>query len=251
MKGILSNPNFLVVYSGVVTVAFVLTVIFGIARGAFVLRTNFDQITAHRINIVEPDGTPRLIVSDKAEFPGSLYHGKEIARPDRTDSAGILFINEEGTENGGLIFGGYKGKDGAARSWGHLSFDEYEQDQSLALDSVQNGTNREAHYGIADNGPGLLTPEAMAAFEKARNLPSSTPQEVLAKQQARKAAIAKYGLGGYLRADLGRDSDKSVALRLKDTSGHDRIVLRVAPDGSPSMQFLDAAGEVTRQWPEK
>lgn len=97
----------------------------------------------------------------------------------------------------------------------------------------------------------MLTPEAMDAFENARRLPANTPQERIVRQQARAAVIAKYGLSGSLRADLGRDRDKSVALRLKDTSGHDRIVLRVAPDGTPSMEFLDAAGGTTHRWPEK
>ena len=97
--------------------------------------SSFDQITVRRINVVEPDGTPRMIISNKAEFAGEFYHGKEISRPDRRDSAGMLFLNDQGTENGGMLFGGYKSKDGAAHSFGHLSFDEYEQDQTLSLDT--------------------------------------------------------------------------------------------------------------------
>jgi hypothetical protein len=73
----------------------------GLARGDFTLHRvsaseqrdsrhlDFDELTVHRINIVEPDGTPRLIISDKAEFAGEFYHEKEISRPDRQDSAGI------------------------------------------------------------------------------------------------------------------------------------------------------------------
>lgn len=263
MTSLLSNPKFLAIYSGVLTVAFVITVVFAAAHGAFSLRAvsaagqdtlhnaDFDQISVHRIDIVEPNGVPRLILSDKAEFPGSFYHGKEIARPGRTDSAGMLFINDEGTENGGLLIGGYRGKDGAAHSWGHLSFDEYEQDQTLALDTMQDGPSREADYQISDNGDGLLTPDATDAFENARKLPANTPQERIARQQAREAVIAKYGVNLYPRAVLGRYRDKSVALRLKDISGHDRIMLSVAPDGTPSMQFLDASGRVTHMWPEK
>ncbi|WP_305824277.1 hypothetical protein [Massilia brevitalea] len=75
---------------------------------------SFDEITVGRINIVEPDGTKRIILSNKAQFPGDFLQGKEGARPDRRDVAGMLFINEEGTENGGLI---QKGSIGAtARS---------------------------------------------------------------------------------------------------------------------------------------
>jgi hypothetical protein len=38
-----------------------------------------------------------------------------------------------------MLFGGYKSKDGAFHSFGHLSFDEYEQDQTLSLDSGRPG----------------------------------------------------------------------------------------------------------------
>ena len=80
-----SNPHFLAIYSGLLTVAFFLTVSLGLARGDFTLHRvsaseqrdsrhlDFDELTVHRINIVEPDGTPRLIISDKAEFAGEFH----------------------------------------------------------------------------------------------------------------------------------------------------------------------------------
>ncbi len=66
------------------------------------------------------------------EYPGSFYHGREIDRPDRRDSAGMLFINDEGTEDGGLIYGGAT-TDGKRSSFSHLSFDQYEQDQTVVM----------------------------------------------------------------------------------------------------------------------
>jgi hypothetical protein len=36
--------------------------------------------------------------------------------------------------------------------------------------------------------------------------------------------------------------DKSAALRLRDPEGHTRILLCVSAGGTPTMQFLDAAG---------
>jgi len=65
---------------------------------------NFDQITVHRINVVEPDGTLRLVISNHAALPGIIVHGKE--QPFPRPQAGMLFYNDEGSENGGLIFGG-------------------------------------------------------------------------------------------------------------------------------------------------
>ena len=63
---VLSSPRFLAVYSGVLTLCFVATVV----SALFVLRSpTFGVITAHRINIVEPDGTVRLTISNRANFP--------------------------------------------------------------------------------------------------------------------------------------------------------------------------------------
>jgi hypothetical protein len=77
----LTAQHFLTLYSAFLTAAFAVTVLMG-ARGS-APNASFDQITVHRINVVEPDGTMRMVLSDKAEFPGSYYMGKEYPRPDR------------------------------------------------------------------------------------------------------------------------------------------------------------------------
>jgi hypothetical protein len=38
----------------------------------------------------------------------------------------------------------------------------------------------------------------------------------------------------------------SAVLQLKDAEGRNRIVLKVAADGTPSIQLLDATGHVSR-----
>lgn len=251
---LLSNPRFLAVYSGILTGTFLITVAFALSRGVIAPRVisaaeiksaDFDQITVRRINVVEPDGTPRLVIAGKGEFPGSYFKGKDYPRNDRSDSAGMLFLNDEGTENGGLIFGGHQSSDGKPHSFGHLSFDEYEQDQTLSMDTSQQGDDHFTSYRISDAGNGLLTPEFFEAFRKIRAMPEG-PE----RQKARAAVIAKYHLGGAARAELERLADKSVALRLRDPEGNTRILLRVAGDGTPTMQFLDTTGKVTQQWPE-
>jgi hypothetical protein len=45
-----------------------------VVRTPKALPVDFDELTVHRINIIEPDGTPRLIISDKAEFAGEFCH---------------------------------------------------------------------------------------------------------------------------------------------------------------------------------
>jgi hypothetical protein len=254
MVKLLSDPRFLAVYSGILTITFLVTVAVALShgdlesRGVFAAegqRADFDQITVRRINVVEPDGTPRLILAGKGEFPGELFKGKEIAREDRSDSAGMLFMNDEGTENGGLIFGGHQSADGKPHSFGHLSFDEYEEGQTLSLDTSQQGEDRFTAYQINDAESGLETPDVLEAFRKVRAMPEG-PE----RQKARATIIAKYNVRLTARAGLERLDDKSVAVRLRDPGGNTRILLRVAGDGTPTMQFLDAAGKITHQWPE-
>ena len=257
MGRLFSHPRFLVIYSAVLTVIFFVTTILNFgsrwlqpthvsgAEQKDARDVDFDQITVHRINIVEPDGTPRLIISDKAKFPGGFYKGKEFTRKER-QAAGMLFNNDEGTENGGMLFGGERSSDGTLSSFGHLSFDEYEQDQTLAMDTSQDGDDRATSYQINDNASStLLTPDIIGAWAAARSMPDG-PE----KQQALADLRAKHPSKLPPRASLERQPDKSAALRLCDPEGHTRILLRVAADGTPAMQFFDATGKVTQQWPE-
>jgi hypothetical protein len=55
-------------------------------------------------------------------------------------------------------------------------------------------------------------------------------------------SIGRLGTRG-----TGDTYEPGVVLRLADMQGRARVVLTVAPDGSPSMQMLDATGTVTWQ----
>jgi hypothetical protein len=59
-------------------------------------------ITAERINIVDADGKPRLVISNTARFPDAVVRGKSYKR-SIGDNAGMLFYDVDGTETGGLV----------------------------------------------------------------------------------------------------------------------------------------------------
>ncbi len=71
-------------------------------------KASFDEIDVKRINLIEPDGTLPMVMSDKAYFPGLVVKGKEY--PHDRQTAGMLFFDDEGPKNGGPIFGGRKNK---------------------------------------------------------------------------------------------------------------------------------------------
>jgi hypothetical protein len=71
-------------------------------------------------------------------------------------------------------------------------------------------------------------------------------------EEQREAEWAKFKAahpGDRTRVVLGRAADGASVLRLKDKEGHDRIVIRVAPDGTPKLQMLDADGGVVDELP--
>src|SRR6185436_19028256 len=88
-------------------------------------KAKFDEIDVGRINVREPDGKLRLVISNKAKSTGPIAHGKPFGYAGGT-RGGLIFFNDEETENGGLIFSGAKTPDGKAEAVGHLSFDQYD-----------------------------------------------------------------------------------------------------------------------------
>jgi len=232
------TQRFLVIYSGVLTAVFAGTVITACATAT--KKARFDEVDVQRINIVEPDGTLRLVISDKAKFPGSFFQGKEISRPDR-QTTGLLFLNDEGTEMGALIFGGAKDKDGQIRSDGHLSFDQYDQDQIFAIDGGQEGSAKRTMLVISDRGDWPLH-EAFDEITRIKALPAPEQQTAMKK-------FVETHPGNQTRIVLGRAPDKSAVLRMEDTEGRDRIVMKVDGDGTPVLQFLDENGKVVDELP--
>ena len=196
-------------------------------------KISFDEIDVHRINVVEPDGTLRMTISDKAEFPGMIIKGKELPHASRADSAGMIFFNDEGTENGGLIFGG-KSTNGHIESAGHLSFDQYEQDQVVTLEQQEEDGHRVAGLTIDDRPSKALDFADLSALEQEPDSAAKT---------AKLTGLEQSGAFGAPRLFAGKDSNGSSLLNLKDAKGQTRLRLVVTAKGDASIVFLDASGK--------
>jgi hypothetical protein len=231
------GQRFLVVYAGVLTAVFAVTVLGGLAHAPRSLA--LEQLDVQRINVREGNGTLRLAISGADRAPGIVVKGREYPHPDRR-TAGMIFYNDEGTENGGLSFGGDRDKDGTPRSQGHLSFDAYEQDQTLALGSDQAGARRRARLQFNDY-PDYPILEELQMLAAVRDLP---PAQRQARMDAFFAAHGRATTRLLLGRGAGPDGDDSVMLALNDVQGRPRAVLKVAADGSPSLQLFDEAGRV-------
>jgi hypothetical protein len=238
-----SSQKFLMIYSGVLTAIFAGTVLVW-AMHTTPRRTKFEEIDVQRINVVEPDGTLRMTISDAARTPGLIIRNKEYPHPGRSEVAGMIFFNDEGTENGGLIFGGRKDKDGKPSSFGHLSFDNYEQDQVMVIEANQEDTEHKSSYLRVMDQPDYSLVEILDLLEKNKSLPKEQQDALVAK------FMNEHSQSPRTRLFLGRSADRSVGLVLKDVEGRDRIVIQVGADGAPVLQLLDINGKVTSQLPQ-
>ncbi len=202
---------------------------------------HFDTITVGRINVEEPDGTKRLVISNRTQFPGLFYRGQEVSRPDRRSSAGFLFVNDEGTESGGLLWSGAETGDGKLSSGLHLSFDRFRQDQTLVLE--QNDDEHSSQAGVTVNDRPywrVSSTEDLRTFSaQASKLPQSEREAYVRRKQ-------DDGMTGHGRIYLGTTEDRSSTLQLRDGQGRIRMQLLVTMEGTPEIRMLDEGGRVVK-----
>jgi hypothetical protein len=232
MKGE-SGQRFLMIYSGVLTAVFSVTFLGGL--GTRPQKAKFDEIDVQRINVWEPDGTLRTVISNKAHFPGLIIRGKEYRHP--RSQAGMLFLNDEGTENGGLIFGGHKDKDGKIMdSGGSLTFDQYEQDQIVQIEGSHDNNGHFAGLMVFDR-PDRPIEKDLQESPRIESMPPAEREKLMAQR-------AKSNYYGAARIKVARTDDGAATISLRDAQGRPRIVMQVSKEGLSSLKFLDADGKV-------
>ncbi|MCU1499199.1 MAG: hypothetical protein JWM47_3152 [Acidimicrobiales bacterium] len=201
----------------------------------------FDEIDVHRINVIEPDGTIRMVISDNARRPGAIIENVDHPHPNRADFAGMLFFNDEGTECGGLSYSGTKDEEGNVQAGGGISFDKYLQDELISMKTSTGGDETASMLWITDRPDWPIT-DVIDAWKEISKLPPDQQGAAWGKFYEGKPSAPD-------RVSLGREKDRSAALRLRDPQGRERIVLEVRADGTPVIQILDEAGTVVSQLP--
>src|SRR5438132_7799081 len=121
-------------------------VIVVLATAAF-RQTKFDELNAQRINIVDADGTLRMVISNKDRMHPGVMDGKSIDRPRPV--AGLLFFNDEGDEVGGLTYTGRE-QNGTRTADAGLMFDQLKQDQTIGFSYSESNGRRTAGVQVWD-----------------------------------------------------------------------------------------------------
>ena len=193
----------------------------------------FDEINVHRINVVEPDGKLRMVISNRAQSIGPIARGKPFGYPGGT-RPGIIFFNDEETEDGGLVFEGAK-TNGKLQADAQLSFDQYDQDQVVYLRYVdEKGNARWASTSTIAQISGL--------FEAIQRLDSIPPGPEKDSSRARLMARTTVCRHDAHRVFVGRDPARNASLRLADRRGARGFVsswTRSAPPASNSSMTVD------------
>lgn len=203
-------------------------------------RAQFDVIDVERINVRKPDGKLSMVISNEARMPGVIHGGEEWS--SRDSISGMIFYNGDGDETGGLTYGSSR-TDSTFYTFGHLSFDGYEQDQTLVLNYAEdweNGerTRRLGGLRFVDRDVPGGSERRLEAVQKLR---TGTPEELEAAREWLKENN-RYGEDWANRVVIGA-IDGRAYLGLNDPQGRERIRATVDSTGVARVELLDADGD--------
>src|SRR6266487_1268866 len=173
----------------------------------------FDVITAERINIVDADGKPRLVITNPARFPDAAIRGKSYKR-SIGDNAGMLFYDVDGTETGGLVT--------ATAAWGRYA--------ALIFDYTNPSTDGVGIFRI-ESADGKTYSAGLSVIDR-------RPHALAENQNSQ----------GVERAKL-ETKDGNAELVISDTEGKPHILLGVDRANTPRLEIRDAEGNVKHRFP--
>jgi hypothetical protein len=209
-------------------------------------KAKFTEIDVERINVLEPDGHYRMVISNRVRSIGPIFKGKPFGYPGGT-RPGIIFFNDEGTENGGLTFSGKREANGTFRSSGHLSFDQYEQDQVVYLQYSDNNGRRRMGLTVADRADVSILDVVEQRDSVMKMTDTAARSAALQRVMGPRNGQPLFAQRGF----FGRDIEKNAVLNLADRAGKTRLRLVVDSLGVANIEFLDANGVVTRRIGER
>jgi hypothetical protein len=201
----------------------------------------FDELTVGRINVVDANGTLRLVISNKERMHPGVIDGRTIDRSRQV--AGLLFFNEAGDEVGGLTFTGRE-VNGAPRANAGIMFDQYKQDQTIGITYSEGDGRRTAGLQVWDR-PDSSLGELVDKLNAANRIVDQ------AERQKALAAIRSSAPAAPRRLFAGKTGDRAATVALSDANGKVRLTLTVDADGNPRIEFLDEQGKVVTRLPQK
>jgi len=172
--------------------------------GAAASIKEFDELNVERLNIVDANGKPRLVLANAERLPPPTVKGKSVKRA--VSPAGIVFYNAAGDEVGGLAL-----TDLQAGRLSALAFD-YANADAIALITHISPDGKDSTAGLVIN---------------------SRPDESL--------DLGSASRSGVRRIELKNHNDVA-ELVMMDTKGRPRMRLYVDKNDQPAIEMLDEKG---------
>ncbi|NLR64207.1 hypothetical protein HGH92_07805 [Chitinophaga varians] len=197
-------------------------------------KQRFQEIDVERINVVEKDGTLKMVISNAERQHPGLVEGKPIAARER--SAGLIFFNSAGDECGGLVYDATK-KDGAGMVY---SVDQYRNDQIMQLQYMQELEGDKARsYGLKiwDRPDDFTSARLTRVIDSLKALKNEKIYEEATNQ------LASEGKFGTERLFVGRTWKDEVGLFIRDQKGKVRIKIYVDKQNQTKIETFDEQGK--------
>lgn len=232
MEKLIREVRILKMYAVSLTIVCILFFFFGFKSQKSNQR--FEEIDVERINIVEKDGTLKMVISNKQRQHPGMFNNKELKPRER--EAGMIFFNELGDECGGLVYGA--DKDGSGMVY---SVDQRNTDQIMQLQYMEGtGDKKNRTYGLKLwDRPDDFPIEDIIKFEDSL--------KKINDPVASKKAYAKLRQEGKLTQErffAGKTADGDVGLFLKDSNGRVRLKIYVDKNNQTHIDKLDESGKI-------
>jgi hypothetical protein len=207
---------------------------------------SFKTLSVERLNIVEADGTVKMLLTNAERFPTTEEVNGTVLNEDRKKRSGMLFFNEDGIEAGGFIYDGRKNARGHSAGMS-LTFDKYDGDQVMQLLTVDEKRNdkRIIRSGLSFND---------RAEHETQGGTRAIMRELakISDRAEREAKVAEYEqqglIGGAPRILLGKTASQNNGLFLFAKDGSPRAMFYVDENDEVQLQFINSKGEVTHTW---
>jgi hypothetical protein len=202
-------------------------------------------LEAQKINIRETDGTLKAVLSSAAGF--TAMGGQRAKQPGGVPFSGLMFYNQEGEEEGGLVYSG-KAIPGGQDADVTLTFDQYRQDQNVYLHHEEH---KDAQGRSIDDGltiisrPDHTQTEENGIYAEMEKLSGKQRDELqLRSLQEGKISTRRLFVGDRrgVKNDVAYDD---AGIFIKNRWGRDAIKLYVDYDNNPHLEVYDQLGKAT------
>ena len=198
-------------------------------------------LDAQQINIREKDGTLKAVLSNSEGF-SKIGESRRQGVP----FSGLMFYNQEGDEEGGLVFSG-KAIPGGQDADVTLTFDQYRQDQNIYLHHEEH---KDARMRSIDDGLTIISrPDQSQVKEEytlyaAMDKLSGEERDALRLKSLQEGKISTRRLFvGDRRGVKDNTPYDDAGIFIKNRWGRDSIKLYVDYDNKPHLEVYDQLGK--------